>query len=203
MKMLNQSQELKTRELGQTKELTETIGAAEDKIKKLTSGSGRKIRQAEECEAILLYVNAMENYTNTNETDKMQEMANNIINAEVTSCPDDINSQLEENLAVFTLTKNILNEIINSLEAEIQEIQETIGVLNKELSNVENLLLAEFGLNLQEITLKEVDSSEEMPLALDPLTNLFIDYDFEFSEMPLALDFPVIDIGTSNLKILY
>ena len=56
-------------------------------------------------------------------------------------------------------------------------------------------------MDLKEITLKEVDSSEEMPIALDPLTNLFIDYDFEFSEMPLALDFPVIDIGTSNLKI--
>ena len=54
MKMLNKSQELKTRELGQTKELSETIRAAKDKIKKLTSGSGRKIRQAEECEAIIL-----------------------------------------------------------------------------------------------------------------------------------------------------
>merc|ERR1712192_2942 len=184
-------------------ELTESIGAAEDKIKKLTSSSGRKIRQAEKCEAIVFYVKAMENYTNTNETDKMQGMANNIINSEVTSCPDEISSQLEENLAVFTLTKVMLNDIINSLEAEIKDIQETIGSLSKELSELENLLFADFGLDPQELSLKEVDSSEEMPLTLDSASKLFIDYSLEFSEMPLALDFPVIDIGAISPKILY
>jgi hypothetical protein len=71
-------------------------------------------------------------------------MANNFINAEVTSCPDDINSQIEEHLAVFILTKVILNDIINSLEAEIQDKKETIGVLRKDLSDLETILMAEF-----------------------------------------------------------
>ena len=89
---------MKSKELGQTKELTEDIEAAEDKIKQITSSSKRQARQVEECEAIVVYVVAMENYTATNETTKMQEMANNIINVEATSCPNDISAKLEESL---------------------------------------------------------------------------------------------------------
>ena len=145
----------------------------------------------------------MENYTANNETDKIQEMANNIINTEATTCPADITSQLEENMAVFTATTLILNDIIKSLEEEIQMIQETIVDLSSELSEIENLLMTEFGMDLEEVVLNEVDSSEEMPLALHPLTNLNIDYTVEFEEIPIVLDFPVIDIVITNQKSLY
>merc|ERR1711892_369222 len=153
IKVLNQSQELKSKELGQTKELTEDIEAAENKIKQLTSSSGRKSRQAEECEAIVVYVTALENYTATNETTKMQEMANNIINVEVTFCPADISSKLEESLEIFSLTKMILNYIINSLEAELKEIQSTIEVLGDELFDIEKLLVSNFGVDLDDVSL--------------------------------------------------
>merc|ERR1711892_136535 len=203
MKVLNQSQELKSKELGQTKELTEDIEAAEDKIKQITSSSGRKARQVEECEAIVVYIVAMENYTATNDTTKMQEMANNIINAEATSCPDYISSKLEESLQVFSLTKMILNDIIKSLEAEIKEIQSTIQVLGDELFDIEQLLVTEFGVDLDDASLDDVDASEEMPHALDPATALYFDFALQFSEMPVALDFPVIDIAQFSQQSLY
>ena len=37
-------------------------------------------------------------------------------------------------------------------------------------------------------------SQEEIPLALDPSTYLVIDYGREVSEMPLALDYIIIDV---------
>ena len=96
-----------------------------------------------------------------------------------------------------------MNDIIKSLEAEIKEIQSTIQVLGDELFDIEQLLVTEFGVDLDDASLDDVDASEEMPLALDPATTLYFDYSLQISEIPVALDFPVIDIGQISQQNLY
>ena len=198
IKILNKSKEIKTEEIGKTEQLTEDIKAAEEKLKKLMD---RNSRQVGECEAIVTYVAAIENYTAANDTTNMQEMANNINAAEVTTCPGDINAALEEKLSIFTTTRQVLANIVKNLEDEIRHIQETLEDLEKTLADIETVLTSEFGLNMADMMDNLVDSSAEMPLALD--TTIQFAFGQQIQEIPLALDFPVIDINSGYLRSLY
>ena len=194
MKVLNMSRKMKETEVVNAKEASKNIEEAQEKVKLLIEAKRKLTREAVDCEVVLKTMDDIEKAAEINDTKRINENAEKVIGLDVISCSDELKMALSENLDILEATKRSVDEMITALEIQIRLLAKELETLDEELKETEKFLEETYSVDLEEETITKLDPSQEIPVVLSSDERIIIDFETQTEEIPLALDFPIIEL---------